>query len=364
MKICSSKQDLLKGIQTAQSAISAKATLPILSNILIETKSGGLQLTATDLDIGISCFTPAKILEKGSITVPSKKIGEIVRELPEDDIIIEVKKNDTVVLTCGECMFRLIGLTADQFPKLPKLQDKQSLVLEQSTLKDMLVKTSFAMSFDETRYVLSGTLFIIDNNSITAVATDGRRLALVKKDLNQKIGFEKRIIIPHKTISELNKILSGGQDVKLIFGENQVLFQLQDVMIISRLIEGEFPKYQEVIPKQIKERMIINREGFLSGVKRASLLTSPESQSIKIDIFKDKMVISKVAPNIGEAKDEINIEYKGKEISTGFNPHYLIDVLRNIDQEEVVMELTGAETPGVIRTPDNYIYVVLPMQLT
>ena len=258
----------------------------------------------------------------------------------------------------------MIGLAAEQFPKLPKFQDKQILVLEQSILKDMVVKTSFAMSSDETRHVLNGTLFVIDNNSITAVATDGRRLALIKKELNQKIGFEKRIIIPSKTILELNKILSEDQDLKLIFGENQILFQLQDITIISRLIEGEFPDYQEVIPKQIKEEISINREGFLSGVKRASLLTSPESQSIKIDVFKDRMVISKTAPNIGEARDEVNINYIGKEISIGFNPHYLIDVLRNVDQEEIVMELTGAENPGVIRTSDNYIYVVLPMQLT
>lgn len=364
MKFSSLRQNLLKGTQIVQNAVSPKASLPILSNILIETKEGGIQLTATDLDIGISCFTPAKIIEKGSITIPSKRFGEIVKELPDDHIMVEAKKNDTTILSCGECVFRLVGLTAEQFPKLPKFQENQSLTLEQSTLKDMLVKTSFAMSYDETRYVLGGTLFVIDRNTITMVATDGRRLALIKKDLNQEVNFEKRIIIPHKTISELSKILSDGEDIKLIFGDNQILFQMQEVTIISRLIEGEFPKYQEVIPKQIKDRVIIDREGFLSGVKRASLLTTPESQSIKIDVFKGKMVISKVAPNIGEAKDEIDIEYKGKEVSAGFNPHYLMDVLRNINQKEVVMELVGAESPGVIRTADNYIYVILPMQLT
>ena len=364
MKICSSKEDLLKGIQTVQNAVSTKATLPILSNILMETKKGKLQLTATDLDLGISCSTPVEIIEEGSVAIPSKKFGEIVRELPNDDITMEVKKNNIIVISCGECMFRLVGLAAEQFPKLPKFQDKQVLVLEQSILKDMVVKTSFAMSSDETRYVLNGTLFVIDNNSITAVATDGRRLALIKKELNQEIGFEKRIIIPSKTILELNKILFEGQDLKLIFGENQILFQLQDITIISRLIEEGFPDYQKVIPEQIKEQILINRERFLLGVKRASLLTSPESQSIKIDVFKDRMVISKTAPNIGKVRDEINIDYKGGELSIGFNPHYLIDVLRNIDQEEIVMELTKAEDPGVIRTPDNYIYVVLPMQLT
>ena len=364
MKIRSFKEDLFKGIQTVQNAVSIKTTLPILSNILMEVKGDKLQLTATDLDMGISCLVPVEILEKGAVTIPSKRFAEIIRELPDDDIAIEVKKNNMIVISCGECVFKLIGLATEQFPKLPKFQDKQTLTLDQAILKDMLNKTSFAMSSDETRYVLNGTLFVVNNNSITAIATDGRRLALIKKKLDQGLSLEKRIIIPAKPLSELNKILSDGRDLKMVFGENQILFQLQDVTIISRLIEGEFPDYGEVIPKQAKEGALVNRERFLSGVKRAGLLITPESQSIKIDVFKNKMVISKAAPNIGEVKDEIDIDYKGKELSIGFNPHYLVDVLRNIGQEDILMELTESENPGVIRTPEDYIYVVLPMQLT
>ena len=364
MKIKTNKEPLLKAIQMLQNVISTKATLPILSNLLMETQKDKVYMAATDLDVGISLHMPVEIVEEGNITVPAKKFTDIVRDFPEGLIDISVRKNNSISIESQKCLFRLMGLPKEEFPKIPKLHEKESITLEQQLLKNMLNLTSFAVSRDETRYIVNGVLFVVKPKSVKLVATDGRRLALIEKKLQPPCEFKKEVIVPTKAIQELTRNLKDEGTVKIVFGENQISFQFDNIIIVSRLIEGQFPSYEQVIPKESKDKIVITREKFLWAAKRVSLLTTPDSQSIKIDVLKNKLIFLKTSPDMGEAKEEIDIDYKGEGFSVGFNPQYLIDVLKNLKDQDVSLELTGPESPGIIRAQDDYIYIVLPMQLS
>lgn len=364
MKFQTEKEPLLKAIQTLQNVISVKATLPILSNFLIETQKGKIHMAATDLDVGISLNLPVEIIEEGSITVPAKRFSDIIRDLPEGQVSITVRKNNSIFIEAERCFFKLMGLPKEEFPKLPKLHEKESITLNQQLLKNMLNLTFFAASRDETRYILNGVLFVAKGKSVRLVATDGRRLALIEKELELPAEFKKEVIIPIKAVHELTRSLGDEGLVKIAFSENQISFQFENTTIVSRLIEGQFPNYEQVIPKGSKGKIVIDREKFLWAAKRVSILTSPDSQSIKLDLFKDKLIFSKNSPDMGEAREEINIEHKGEEFSVGFNPQYLIDVLKNLKDQDVSLELSGPESPGVIRAQQDYVYIVLPMQLS
>ena len=362
MKFKTNKEILVGGIQAVQNVIGVRSTLPILSNILIETQQDGIKLTATDLDIGISCVIPVDIQEQGAITLPAKRFSDIIKELPSEDVSITSKKNNLVVIETGLCQFKIMGLAREEFPKLPEFKDKEVIKLEQAGLKQVLNLTSFAVSFDETRYILNGILFKINKNNLTLVATDGRRLAIIEKKLNQGIDRDINIIIPIKTIHELNRNLKDEGELSLLLGNNQVLFDLGNVVVISRLIEGEFPDYRQVIPPLSENKMRVDRTQFLLALRRAALLATPDYQAVKLEVFKNKLVVSKSTPDIGESREELNMEYQGKEMAIGFNPDYLIDALKNLTVETIEFELTDSEKPGVIRI-DGYIYIVLPMRL-
>ena len=362
MKLGIEREVLLNGLGAIQNIITTKAALPILSHVLIETQQDSVRLTATDLDVGISCVIPVDIQEAGAITVPAKKFSEIIRELPADAVSITTKKNNLVIIEAPSCQFKIMGLPREEFPKLPEFKDKEVIKLNQFDLKQMLSLTYFAASFDETRYILNGVLFKIQKNNLTLVATDGKRLAITEKKLNQDIEKEINIIIPIKTVHELNRNLKDEGELSLVLGNNQVLFDLESTMIISRIIEGEFPDYQQVVPQVSDNKMKVDRTQFLLAVRRAALLATPDYQAVKLEVFKNKLVLSKSTPDIGESREEVAISYQGKEMVIGFNPNYLIDVLKNLSSDEVELELTDSEKPGVVRT-DGYVYIVLPMRL-
>ncbi|MCX5702692.1 MAG: DNA polymerase III subunit beta [Candidatus Omnitrophica bacterium] len=362
MKLRVEKNILLNGIQKVQNVITTKTALPILSNILIESQPEKIKLTATDLDIGISCVIPVDIQEPGAITMPAKRFADIIKELPSDSISITTKKNNLVIIETELCQFKIMGLPPEEFPKLPEFKDREVIQLEQATLKQMLNLTSFAVSFDEARYILHGILFKIVKNNLTLIATDGKRLAIIEKKIQQDTDKDIQIIVPIKTIQELNRNLVDEGNVSLVLGDNQALLDLGNVVVISRLIEGEFPAYQQVVPEVSEHKIIVAREEFLLALRRAALLSTPDYQAVKLEVFKDKLVISKSTPDIGESREEVSVEYRGKEVVIGFNPYYLIDVLKNLPDEKIEFELTDSEKPGVIRT-NGYIYIVLPMRL-
>ena len=364
MKIKTNKTDLLKATQVVQNVINERNTLPILSNILIETIKNNIRFIATDLDIGISYLFPGEVLEEGGVTIPAKKFFNIIKELPNSNITITAKKNNLITIECEKCFFKIMGIPKEEFPKIPEFKNQDTLSLPQNQLKDMFNLTSFAMSHDETRYILNGIYFVVKPRQISLVATDGRRLALIKTDISNPNSLDKKIIVPTKVVQELLRNLKTEGEVKIVFAGNQIMFEFDNTIMVSRLIEGEFPNYEQVIPKDAKERLKLDRERFLWAARRASVLATPDSQAIKIDLFKNKMVVSKNTPDLGEAREELDISYSGREFSIGFNPNYLIDVLKNLSSPEVDFELSDPEKPGVIRTKDgSYVYIVLPMQL-
>lgn len=362
MKVKTSKENLLAGIQIVQNIVSSKTTLPILSNILLETKGNKLQLNSTDLDIGISCEIPVEIMEEGAITIPVKRFGDIVRELPMEDIVISVKKNNQVDIEGRQCRFKLSGLPKDEFPKFPEFKDKEAIQIEQAVLKDMLRLTSFAVSHEESRYVLNGVLMEISDEIIRIVATDGRRLAKIEKKLSTPVKNDIAVIIPIKAIQEIIRNLKDEGILSFVVGTNQLLFDIDGVLIATRMIEGEYPNYQQVIPKSVKNRIKMNTQEFLSSIRRANLLATPDFQAIKMEVFSDKIVISKSTPDVGESREVIPIQYTGEEMIVGFNPQFLIDFLKNIDEDHVDIELEGADKPAVMRLED-YLYLALPMRI-
>jgi DNA polymerase-3 subunit beta len=255
-----------------------------------------------------------------------------------------------------------MGLGKEEFPKLPEFKDKEVVVLEQSALKHMFSLTSFAVSSDETRYILNGILFKVNKSSLTLVATDGKRLAVVERKLNRSAEKEISIIVPLKTVHELMRNLKEDGELSLVMGGNQILFEMGDVAVVSRLIEGEFPDYKQVIPAVSANKINLERERLLLATKRAALLVTPDYQAVKLEVFKNKLVISKSTPDVGESREEVPMEYQGKELAIGFNPVYITDVLKNLHDEKVELELTDSEKPGVIRS-SGYVYIVLPMRL-
>jgi len=362
MKIKILKQTFLKNIQHVQNIISSKSSLPILSNILIEAEKNKVVLTSTDLDIGISSVLETEVEEEGAITIPAKRFNDIIKELPDEEIFISTMKNNSMVIKCSKCFFKIMGLPKEEFPKLPEFKDEPSVTIKQSVLKNMIGMTHFSMSHDETRYVLNGALFLFKGKKLTIVTTDGKRMSIVRKDI-EKDGLNKSIIVPSKTIYELNRILGDEGDVRIIFSENQAKFDLKNITIISRLIEGDFPNYEQVVPKEPQEKIMIQRNQFLDGIKRAALLTTQDSQSVKFEILKNKIVVSKSSPNIGEVREEMDAVYKGHEITVGFNPNYIMDVLKVIPQDDIALEVFGADKPAVVRIEDWFLYLALPMQL-
>ncbi|MFA5059329.1 MAG: DNA polymerase III subunit beta [Candidatus Omnitrophota bacterium] len=362
MKIKSTKQNLLSGIQIVQNIVTSKNSLPILSNMLIETKNEAIRINTTDLDIGISCEVPVSILEEGAITIPAKKISDIIKELPEGDIIITTKKNNQIDIEGQNCHFKLTGLPKEEFPKFPEFKDREAIQIGQNVLKEMLRLTSFAVSHEEARYVLNGILFEISENKICVVATDGRRLAKIEKKLSIPTKKEITAIIPSKAIQEIVRNLKDEGDLSLLVGTNQILFDINGTLIVTRIIEGEFPNYKQVIPEAAIPKIKTSRLDLLSAIRRANLLATPDFQAVKFEVFTDKLIVSKTTPDVGESREEIAITYGGAELIVGFNPHYLIDVLKNIDNEFVELELLGPDKPGVLRLND-YLYLVLPMRI-
>jgi DNA polymerase III subunit beta len=363
MRITIPKQVLLESLQAVMGAVTQKNTLPILSNILLETQQTSINITATDLDIGITHTQQASVFEQGSTTIPAKRFLDIVKELPNQDIQITTKKNNTILITAQNTIFKLLTTPKEEFPNIPASQNAQSLTIKQNILKQMLTRTAFAMSKEETRYVLNGICMEVEQKHIQLIATDGRRLAIIKKPHTTEMREGKTIIIPAKTIQELLKTLTEEGDVVIKFTTNQGIFQINNTTIISRLIEGEFPNYQQAIPRKAETLLIINKELLMPAIKRASLLTTAESQAIKLHLTKNRLTISKITPDVGETTEDVEAAYTGHELQIGFNPIYLLDVLKNIDEDTVEIEFTGPEKPGVLRIHDEYIYIVLPMQI-
>jgi DNA polymerase-3 subunit beta len=364
MKLSVSKEKLLEGLQTVQNVVSTRTTLPILSNVLLEAADGQLRLTTTDLDVGMRGSIEASIEKPGAATLPARRLYTIVRELPSAEILIEVDSKSVASIRCGPSYFKIHGLPQEEFPPLPKFDGAKTFTLRQKDLKDGLRKTSYAISTDETRYVLNGILFSFKDNKLTLVATDGRRLALVDIELEFPRSHEVDIILPTKAVTELARLVSEEGDIKMSVSENQVAFEVDGTLLVSKLIEGNYPNYRQVIPPEAKERITLERESFLNTVHRVSLLSSEKSNSVKLVFAKNNIDIIANTPEVGEARESLPVSYKGREFSIAFNPEFLMAPLRNLPNEEVFLDLIDEMSPGVIKVQSPFLYVLMPMRIS
>ena len=358
------REDFLKAVGVVLGAVSSKATIPVLNNILIQTDGPDkILLTATDLELGIRTECHAMVAIGGAVTVPAKKLHEILRELPVGELDVTVAKNNAVNIKTNKSFFKIMGLEPNDFPKLPEPTPEQSFELDRDVLRRCLTLTSFAISRDETRYTLNGVLIAARNKAIRFIATDGKRLAYIEREIEGgEALFE--MIVPVKTVLELIKALTESEGkVRIVSAQNQTIFRLNKTLFVSRLIEGRFPNYEQVIPKEEKTTTQVGRLEFLSALKRVSLLTSQENQSVKLDFIKGKLLIYSKAVNLGEAKEEILTDVRGEDLTIGFNPSYLIDALKNLEGESILLSMSGPDKPGLVKTNDGYLYVVMPMQL-
>jgi len=364
MKFNVAKDKLLDGLQTVQNIVSTRTTLPILSNVLIRAEDGVLRFTTNDLDVGMSCTVEAKVEKGGGTTLPARRLASIVKELPAADVEVEVDSKNIASIRCGQSFFKMMGLAEEEFPALPKLADAKVFTLRQKELKDAMRKTAFAISTDETRYVLNGILFSFKEGKLTMVATDGRRLALVDLELEFPRGQEVDVIVPSKCVTELQRLLGEEGEIKMNVGENQVGFDVNGKVLVSKLIEGNYPNYKQVIPPEAKERVTIERELLLTAVRRVSLLSSDKSNSVKLIFTKNNLEITANTPEVGEAHESLAVNFKGKEMSIAFNPGFLQDPLRNLTDDEVHIDLIDEMSPGVIKIGTPFLYVLMPMRIS
>jgi DNA polymerase III subunit beta len=296
--------------------------------------------------------------------LPARRLATIVRELPAAEIIVEVDSKNVASIRCGQSFFKILGLPEEEFPPLPKFNDSRTFTISQQLLRDALRKTSYAISTDETRYVLNGILFSFKENKLTLVATDGRRLALVDLELEFPRSQEVEIIVPTKAVTELGRLLGDEGDVRLSVEENQISFQIGDTLLASKLIEGNYPNYRQVIPGDAKERVTLERELFLNAVHRVSLLSSEKSNSVKLVFSKNNIEIAANTPDVGEARESLAVAYKGREFSIAFNPEFLQAPLRVLTNEEVYLDLIDEMSPGVIKIQSPFLYVLMPMRIS
>lgn len=368
MKLTIAKDQLSLGLQAVQNIVGSRTTLPILSNVLLRAADNKLELTATDLDVTISCSVEAQVVKAGATTLPVKKLFSIVRELGVPEAELEVDDKNTCALRAGASFFRVNGLPAEDFPPMPNLTDRKKVVVPQEKLRGMLRRTAFAVSTDETRYVLNGIFMSFKDHKATMVATDGRRLALTDEEVDVAVECQGEFIMPSKAIGEITRLLVDKGDAEISFSENLASIRLLGegsaaATIITKLVEGSYPNYRQVIPAESKERISLMREELLQALRRAEIMTSDKTNAVKLAFSKNTLAITANTPEVGEARETLAVNFKGRDLAVAFNPVYLLDALKALDVDEVFFELTDELSPGVVKINGPFLYVIMPMRM-
>ncbi|NLK20575.1 MAG: DNA polymerase III subunit beta [Epulopiscium sp.] len=365
MKVSCMKNDLLDSVNIVLKAISNRTTLPILECILLETEGNLLKLTGNDLELGIESTIPANIEKTGCIALEAKIFSEIVRKLPEDEVRIIVDSEFMTTIKCANSEFKIAGQPGTDFPELPKVEKDKSFALKQGTLKDIIRQTIFSVATEETRPILTGELIQIKDSALHMVSVDGYRVSYRKTPLS--IDNEKNeVVVPGKTLGEISKVLSSeDDDVSIYFTDKHILFDLRDSTVVSRLLEGDFLRYESSFYKDYETIIQINRRDLLMSIERAALISREGKKNpVKIEINPDKIIIT-CNTELGTAREELPIHLEGKDLVIAFNPKYLIDALKAIDDEEIKIQFISSLNPCIIRPidGDDYKYLILPIRL-
>ena len=369
MKIICEKDKLIKGLNSVVKSVPNKTTMPILEGILIQTNSNELKLTSYDLEIGIECIIEATVQEEGATVVNAIMFSEIIRKLPSTDITITVNENNLLVIECEGSLYKLTTMNPNEFPELPQINVDNSIEVEQSSLKNMIRKTIFAVSSEENKPIFTGCLFEVKNNKLNVVAVDGFRLAWKNIYLNNNVN-DFSVVIPGKTLNEINKIILDSFDyIKIGISKNQALFEMENCKVVTRLLDGEFLNYSSVVPQNWETRIRANKSSLQSCFERISLISASSIEKekkypVKVTVDIGKVVIS-CTNQTGDAKEEMYLTTEGKNIEIGFNPKYFLDALKVIDDEEVFVDFGTNISPCIIRPVENedYVYMILPIRL-
>ncbi|MFQ5736181.1 MAG: DNA polymerase III subunit beta [Thermodesulfobacteriota bacterium] len=367
MRFIIDRSSFIKALQKIQGIVEKRNTMPILANVLLDAGDGKITIVATDLEVFIKDSSKAETTEAGSVTINARKLFEIIKELPDDTVDVSADKNDRVTIKAGKARFSIMGLPSRDFPVFPEIDESKLEKIDSESLKEMIDKTSFAVSTDETRYNINGFLFEKEDTRIRMVATDGHRLAFIeKKDAGGKPTDQKEgVLLPRKGVLEMRKLLENEGEFVLGVTQKSAVMKKDDAVISVRLLEGEFPDYEKVIPKDNNKEVVAGREALLASLKRVSLLSSDKIKGVKFSFSKSCLTVSSSSPDIGEATEDVDIDYGEEDIEIAFNARYFIDMLEAVGEEQVKILLKDSLSPGIIRPVDteNYTYIIMPMRL-
>ena len=373
MNVSVMQENLARGLGIVSRAVSSRATLPVLANVLLRTQDGGLKLTATNLEIGINCWVAGKVSEEGEITVPAKLLTDLVASFPNQRIDLVLSPKDrTLKVTCAGSRSSIKGIEADEFPVVAAIGDAPATSVDGRALREALGEVVFAAATDESRPILTGVLTRLTGSQMTLAAADNYRIAVRHLELASPVNGEVLIVVPGRSYGELMRILPDGEapvEITVTPNKSQVLFHAEGIDLVSRLIEGQFPNYEPVIPTAHTSRAVIDREAFLAGARRASIFARDSANIVKIAVGSEEedasaVSISAHAADIGDAADSLDATVEGSPTTIAFNARYLIDVLSNLGAEEAALELSGPLAPGVIRGigKDDYVHVIMPVR--
>ncbi len=364
MKIKVNKEAMIDCLQKVQSVINPRNALPVLSNVLMKAQKGKLELTATDMSLTVRATLDADVAEAGTTTLPAKRIFGVFRELSVDEAEMDVSDQNVASIQAGSSYFRIHGISEADYPNLPEMADPKAYVIDQAAFRNMLKLTSYAASVDANRPLLNGVLLSFKAGKLSVVATDSRRLALVEHEVEFPADAEMDLIVPLKTVEELLRTLAETGTVKILATAKQIAFEFDRILIVSKLVEGTYPNFRQVIPQANGERVAMERETLLTAVRRTSQLVIDAVSGVKLTFTKNRLEILATAPEIGEARETMDVKYKGPDIAISFNPAFLMDPLKALTTDEVYLDLLDDTSPGVLRSSISFVYVLMPIRVS
>ncbi|HEX6129990.1 MAG TPA: DNA polymerase III subunit beta [Candidatus Limnocylindria bacterium] len=371
MNVSVMQENLARGLGIVSRAVSSRATLPVLANVLLKTDNSGLKLTATNLEIGINCWVPGKVEAEGEITVPAKLLTDLVASLPNQRIDLQLSPKDrTLKVTCGGSRSSIKGIDADEFPVVAAIGDAPATNVDARALREALGEVVFAAATDESRPILTGVLTKLSGDQMTLAAADNYRIAVRSLVMAQPVAAETSIVVPGRSYAELMRILPDAEqaiEITITPNRSQVLFHVEGIDLVSRLIEGQFPNYEPVIPTSHSSRAVLDREAFLAGARRASIFARDSANIVKVEVGGEgssEVSITAHAADVGDNADTVEASVEGQQTTIAFNARYLTDVLAAMAADEVALELSGPLAPGVIRGigKDDYVHVIMPVR--
>lgn len=363
MKFKVPKSKLFEALSAVQNIVGSRATLPVLSNVLIIAEEGGLVFTTTDLDITMRCRCEADVEVEGRVTLPVKKLASIVKELDDGIVVIEVDENDSAHMRCGSYKSKIIGLPAREFPPTPTTEGSISYKIDQGRFRDMLRKTHYATATDDSRPILTGVLLSFAEGKLTCVATDGRRLALYESEVEFPAENSRDVVLPPRAIGELMRALGDEGPLVISLKDKQLIFEFKDIFFCCKLLNGIYPNYKQVVFNNCTNVITINREELLAVLRRINASTTNTTNAMRLTFESNMLTITVSSPEIGDATDTVAIKYEGEAISVIFNPEFMMDPLKYLTSDEIQVELNNSSSPGLIKSDIPFLYVIMPLRV-